>query len=97
MSNSDVFGTLARAVCERFGVRKVYFARALGHRLHYLGGHGEETYLPPEKVEIDEGLWMFYAGAEELPPGQKEELLRAVREAALRLRQHAKEEGTGNE
>ena len=85
MSNSDAFGTLARAVCERFGIKKVYFARALGNRLHYLGGYGEETYLPPEKAELVEGLWVFYEGAEELPPDQKEELLRVLREAGRRL------------
>lgn len=77
--------TLCRWACARFGVKKIYFARALGRRRHYLGGFGEETYLPPEAVQVGPDLWAFIEGTEDLPPEERRTLRHLLETAGRRL------------
>lgn len=63
---SNIMKRIAIEISERFGVKKVYFAKAIGNRLHYIAGHGDETYLPPVKLHIIDNLYVFIEDL--LPP-----------------------------
>lgn len=76
---------LCRQVCIRFGVKKVYFARSMGRRKHYLCGFGEETYLPPETVQVGPDLWAFIEGSGNLSPGVWQALRRLLETAGRRF------------
>lgn len=69
----------AARACAAYGVPKIYFALALGKRLHYLTGHGEETYLPAVREPLGRGIWVFIEGGEHLTAAQKEQLLATLR------------------
>jgi len=88
---------LCRRACARFGVKKIYFARALGRRMHYLGGFGEETYLPPEAMRVGPDLWAFIQGAEDLPPGERQTLRHLLETAGRRLASPAGKERKRND
>ncbi|RDV83024.1 hypothetical protein [Ammonifex thiophilus] len=70
----------AEVACRLFGLPKLYFARAIGRRLHHLTYYGEETYLPAVKEPLGHGLYAFLEGAERLEEGAKAELLAALRQ-----------------
>jgi hypothetical protein len=70
----------AETACAVYGVPKIYFAQALGKRLHYLTGYGEETYLPAVKEPLDGGIWVFFEGGESLTAEQKTRLVTALKQ-----------------
>lgn len=65
----------AREACAAYGVPKIYFARALGRRLHHLTGYGEETYLPAVKEPLGHNIWAFIEGGDRLTAERKARLL----------------------
>lgn len=65
----------AQAACMAYGVPKIYFAQALGRRLHHLAGFGEATYLPAVKEYLGYGIWAFIEGSDPLTPERKAGLL----------------------
>ena len=71
----------ARKGCAAYGVPKIYFARSLGRRMHYLTGCGEETYLPAVREPLGHDIWVFIEGGDRLAAGQKGRLLAALRRA----------------
>jgi len=71
----------ARKACAAYGVPKIYFARSLGRRLHYLTGFGEETYLPAARESLGHDIWVFIEGGDRLAAGQKGRLLAELRQA----------------
>ena len=68
----------AEAACKLFGLPKIYFARAMGRRLHYLGGYGEETYLPAQRESLGHDLFAFLEGAQNMEEEKRRALLRAL-------------------
>ncbi|KUK41250.1 MAG: Uncharacterized protein XD69_0697 [Clostridia bacterium 62_21] len=72
----------AARACAAYGVPKIYFALALGKRLHYLTGYGKETYLPATREPLGHGIWVFIEGGEHLTAAQREELVGTLRSLA---------------
>ncbi|MGO0122837.1 hypothetical protein [Desulfothermobacter acidiphilus] len=70
----------AEAACQLFGLPKLYFAQAIGRRMHHLAAYGEETYLPAVKEELGYNYYVFLEGAERLDPELRSELLAAFRQ-----------------
>mgnify|MGYP000084229118 FL=1 len=52
----------AREACARFGLHRVYFARPLGRRRHFLAGAGHETFLPAQSAFLFDNLVVFWVG-----------------------------------
>ncbi|ACX52353.1 hypothetical protein Adeg_1242 [Ammonifex degensii KC4] len=83
LQEKDLAGALRKAAevaCRLFGLPKIYFAQAIGRRLHHLTYYGEETYLPAVKEPLGHNLYVFLEGAEQLDEEKKTVLLAALRE-----------------
>lgn len=78
---SRILYETARKACAVYGVPKIYFARVLGRRLHHLAGFGEETYLPPDREYLGDGVWAFIEGGDRLTTEQQADLRRDLRRA----------------
>jgi hypothetical protein len=72
---------IAARICTRYPIAKAYFAQALGHRLHFLAGAGEETYLPAVKIHIKDDLYLFCEPSRELNSEAYAQLIREVKSA----------------
>ncbi len=59
--------SLARIICQQFGLSKAYFARIIGNRHHFLAGYGAETFLPPTKIYLHPRLCLFVEGEQITP------------------------------
>jgi hypothetical protein len=55
---------LCETLCREFGADKVYLAKRMGYRNHFIGGWGRETFVPPRSVEIGENIVLFVVGEE---------------------------------
>ena len=65
----------ARLICELYPIKKIYFAKSLGKRMHYLTGYGDETYLPAEKIFLANNIWVFIEATDELKLLDKKQLI----------------------
>lgn len=72
---------IAAQICSRHPIAKAYFAQALGHRLHFLAGAGEETYLPAVKIHIKDDLYLFCEPSRELNSEVYAQLIQEVKSA----------------
>ena len=75
----EILAQLAAQICTHYPVANVYFAQALGHRLHFLAGAGEETYLPAVKIHVFCDIYLFCEPREELMSDVCTRLIEEVR------------------
>ena len=77
----------AREACARFGLHRVYFARPLGRRNHFLAGYGEEMFVQPEKKPLTKKLTVFWEGdiSEEKSQALLEELIPFAKKVSKEL------------
>ncbi len=61
---------LAYKACERYSLKRVYFAEILGKRRHFLAGAGQEAFLPLKCAALKGSLMVFWQG--ELPCAEEE-------------------------
>jgi len=61
---------LAHKACERYSLKRVYFAEVLGKRRHFLTGAGQESFLPSKSAALKGNLVVFWQG--ELPCAEEE-------------------------
>jgi len=60
----------AKDVCQKFCLDRVYFAKAMGKRNHFLAGYGRETFVGSQKIALTPKVNVFIQG--ELSKTQKE-------------------------